>query len=471
MKEVAKQSAKSVNSLTKQRNYNEVIEYFDAHWSVAQDTTLERMKSLNEALGSPASKVNTILVAGVNGKSLTSYFISRLFKEEGIKVGSFFAPHILTYNERFSLNLETIANKTFTEIANDIINTAEQRNLKCNTFELLSAMALVYFEQNKVDVAVLEVHHGGKFNPLAICNPKILAITRVTPENTKIDDSKIPAIAEDILQLAKSHTHVVSSDQSKATLQLLEDLSASHGFNWAMPIRKLVDLESYSQLHGRCAALAERVALLFAENFLAPQTTLVSGSLLIKPVGQRGRPTLQAKKERDINPVKTLEQFWKETSNEMPGRFQLLDKEKPSILLDTACNMDALENVLLGIRLLHYQRPLKGLSLIMAAAQDTLYNEEFLKALRYFFKKTSGQIFICPIIDPVAGVRENNSWDAEHVANDIKAMKIKAKACKNFEEAFELAKKSVDERNGLVVITGSHSIVNSYWMHKGIKKF
>ena len=49
-------------------------------------------------------------------------------------------------------------------------------------------------------------------------------------------------------------------------------------------------------------------------------------------------------------------------------------------------------------------------------------------------------------------------------------MKIKARACKNFDEAFDLAKKAVDERNGLVVLTGSQSIVHQYWKQKGIKK-
>ena len=107
----------------------------------------------------------------------------------------------------------------------------------------------------------------------------------------------------------------------------------------------------------------------------------------------------------------------------------------------------------------------------MAAAKDTMHNEEFLKLVRYFFKKTAGQLLICPIESPVPGVHEEESWDIEQVTNDVKSMKIKARACKNFEEAFEVAKKSVDERYGLIVITGSHSIVNTYWRSKGIKKF
>jgi len=94
---------------------------------------------------------------------------------------------------------------------------------------------------------------------------------------------------------------------------------------------------------------------------------------------------------------------------------------------------------------------------------------EFLKLLRYFFKKTSGQIIVCPA-HPQPGHHGTESWNAEKVVNDIKSMKIKAKATHNFKEAFELAQKTVDERHGLVVIAGSPSIISEYWRYKGMKK-
>jgi folylpolyglutamate synthase/dihydropteroate synthase len=165
-----------------------------------------------------------------------------------------------------------------------------------------------------------------------------------------------------------------------------------------------------------------------------------------------------------------LEQFWKEISSDMPGSFQLLEKEKPTILLDSAHNLDAVENLLLGIRLLHYQRPLKGLTLIIGASAGTLHSEAFTKMLRYFFKKTSGLLFICPLENPLPGSGEDVSWDVEAVAHDMKGLKIKTRACASFSEAFALAVKSVDERHGLVAVTGSRSIIQNYWQLQGMKK-
>jgi dihydrofolate synthase/folylpolyglutamate synthase len=327
-------------------------------------------------------------------------------------------------------------------------------------------MALLFFKQSNVDVALLEVSEGGLHNATAICSPKIAAITRVTPDNPAAMDATI----KEMLGIVKQDTIVISGDQSKLNLQTMLTMTEELGGVWAMPIRKLAPLSyPFEQLHGRCAALAERIAQTFVNEILKLESTVVSGSLLSKPKGTRGRPTLEAKRQAELNPQKTLEQFWKEEQSSLPARFQLLDKEKPSILLDNAQNLDAFENLLLGIRLLHYQRPLKGLTIILGCNNDSMDIGEFLKQLRYFFKKTSGQVIVCPV-EKVPGHKGGTSWDVEKITNDIKSMKIKARSCANFKEAFDAACKSVDERHGLVVVTGSPSIVTEYWRHKGMKK-
>ena len=465
-------AAREAASLEKQRNYNEIIDYLDKHWAITRNGSLERTKKLDQALGSLSSKLNTIIIGGTNGKSLTIHFTTKLLCEEKLKVGAFYSPHLLTYNERFMLNEETISNKSFTEVGNEVINAAEQLNLNAHSQELLTVMALLYFVQQKVDVALLEVDEGGSTNPVNICSAKVSTITRATPCNTTLNEEQMNALITTMMGIVKKGTYFISGDQSKAHLHLMQTITESQHGVWVMPIRKVAALTyPFEQLHGRCATLAERIAQAYVERSVSPHVTIVADSLLIKQRGQRGRPTLEAKRQAELNPKKTIDQFWKDTINELPARFQLLDKEKPSILLDTASNLDAFKNLLLGIRLLHYQRPLKGLTIIVAAAAGKLHNEEFLKLVRHFFKKTSGQIFVCPIEDAVPGVGEEISWDVEQTANDLKSMKIKARTCKSFEEAFEAAKKSVDERYGLVAITGSKSIIQQYWRSKGIKKF
>lgn len=456
----------------KQRNYNEIVAYLNDNWAISDTSkTLDRMKKLDQALGSVAKKTDAILIAGTNGKSLTMHFATKLLQAEGLKVGSFFSPHILTYNERITIDQAIISNKNFTELGNEVINMAESLKLKANSYELLTMMSLLYFKNQNVDVVLLEVNEGGTHNAVNICDAKVATITRVTATDIAMTDEQVLEATKDIMGIVKKGTWIVSGDQSKAHLQLMQQLTEKLGGQWAMPIRKLAPLNyPFEQLHGRCAALAERISQLFVNNVELKNTTITTDGLLVKEKGQRGRPTLAAKREAELNPKKTIEQFWRETLNTLPGRFQLLDKEKPSILLDNANNIDAFTNLLLGVRLLHYQRPLQGLTIIVGAAHNTLHSEEFLKLVRYFFKKTSGELFVCPLSNTLPGNHEETSWDVDQVTNDVKSMKIKARAFNSFEEAFEVAKASVDERQGLVVIAGSQSIINSYWCHKGIKK-
>jgi dihydrofolate synthase/folylpolyglutamate synthase len=381
------------------------------------------------------------------------------------------SPHILTYNERITLNQESIPNNNFTEIGNNVISMAESLNIEAHSDELLTMMALLFFVEQKVDVALMEVSAGGTSHPVNICSALVATVTRITPDNAQTTEDMLAPFVKDAMGIVKKGTWFVSGDQCKAHLEIMQEATKAQGGNWVMPIRKVAPLTyPLEQLHGRCAALAERVAVLFMEHFHNKHVTITADTLLSKKEGKRGRPTLVEKRKSEQHPKVTLDQFWRETVSELPAKFQILEKERPPVLLDTASNIDALSNLLLGIRLTHYERSLKGLAIIMAASKESMHSEEFLRNVRYFFKKTSGTILICPLEDFMPGLNEDISWDVEKVTNDIKSMKIKARACKDFKEAFDAAEKLVDEKQGLIVITGSHSIIHTYWRHKGIKK-
>lgn len=467
-----KQSQQKGTVPGKQYSYSEIIEFLDSHWNdTYKDATLATFKKLDAAFGTLTKKFNSIIVTGTNGKSLTAHFGARLLSQEGLKVGTLIAPHILTYNERISSNNETISNKHFTDVANEVLNAANTLGIEPHSLDLITMMSLLYFKEQEVDVLLLEQSDDSGADPVTLFNPKIVAITRLTDfEQNEKGNALLEKHMKQLLSIVTDETHVVSADQSKYNLQLMQKLTTDQKSNWAMPIRKLAPLPyPFEQLHGRSAALAERIAQIYVNNFVVKDAVVVAQSLLIKQKGQRGRPTLEAKRQAEINPRKTIEQFWKDIVSTLPGRFQLLDKEKPTILLDNASNLDSFSNLLLGIRLLHYHRPLKGLTLILGNSNPNLNLAELLKQLRYFFKKTSGTVIVCePEATP--GVEFGTAWNAENISNDIKSMKIKAKSAKSFKEAFEMAQKSVDERYGLVAIAGSPALISHYWRYKGMKK-
>ena len=412
--------------LTKHLTYNEIVTWLDSRWSTSRTKeNLQAAKQLDQELGSPSKAVNTIFVAGTNGKGLTIHFTTQLLQEEKINVGAFFSPHILSYNERIAINNESIPNKVFTEIANEVINTVETMDIKAHTIDVLTIMSLLHFKNSNVDVAVLEISEDTPWHPVSICSPKITAITRVVKDEENVPNTKVESAIDNFLTFVHPETWVVSADQSKLNLQYMQGKVESLKGNWIMPIRKLAQLSyPFEQLHGRCASLAERVAQTYIDNFITQDATFISRSLLVKPKGKRGRPTIEIKREQELNPRRTVDQFWHDAKGFLPGRFQLLEKEKPTILLDNANNIDAFENLLLGIRLLHYKKPLKGLALIVGCSENAMDIEKFLKHTRYFFKKTTGQLIICPIKETNVGESEHKSWNVENIINDVKGFQL-----------------------------------------------
>jgi len=193
MKDTRKQAnTQAEMPLGRQRNYTEVIEFLDAHWSVPSAEQVARIKKLDAALGYKSQKIKAIAVTGTNGKSITIHLTSKLLKEENLKVGAMYAPHILTYNERLAINEETISNKEFTEIANEVIGTAESLNLNCNSFEIITMMAIVHFANSGVDAALFETGNNRYIDLINICNPIIVAVTRAIDE-TIADEIIVPA--------------------------------------------------------------------------------------------------------------------------------------------------------------------------------------------------------------------------------------------------------------------------------------
>lgn len=467
--QISKQKEKKVALTAKQRTYKEIVTLLDSMWHPELlSTDAKKIMLLDKALGAPSKKVKAVFIGGTNGKSLTINYTTQLLINEGLKVGSFYSPHFCTYNERIVHNNEAIANTPFTDVANEVINAAAALNVDFHAHELLTMMALTYFAGQKVDAAVLEITNSN-FDAAMICNPIISGITRITNYNEDAQPSEIRSIVESYQSIIKKNCWIISADQNKANLQTLQDLTEKANGHWAMPIRKLTALKyPFEQLHGRCAALAERVAQIFVQEIAEPKNIILNESLLAKPKGQRGRPTLEAKRQSELNPKKTLEQFWQTTTSTLSNRFELIEENKPSILLDNANNVDAFKNLLLGIRLLNYERKLKGLVVIIGCENNELLNTEFYKIIRYFFKKTVGQVIFCPISHDAQS--QNKEWNVEQITNDIKNVKVKARSTTSFTQAFDYAKKVVDEEHGLIVITGSRALISEYWKNKSAKK-
>src|SRR6478752_3308513 len=133
------------------------------------------MRRLAAALGNPQRKLQSVLIAGTNGKGSTAATLASIVQAAGYRTGLYTSPHLLRVNERIQINQEPISDAEFAVI----YELVERGELPWHPsfFEMLTAMAFEYFASAGVDMAVLEVGLGARLDATNIVDPLISVIT------------------------------------------------------------------------------------------------------------------------------------------------------------------------------------------------------------------------------------------------------------------------------------------------------
>jgi dihydrofolate synthase/folylpolyglutamate synthase len=153
---------------------------------------LERVTKLVEALGSPHKAYRTIHVVGTNGKSSTTRFISALLEAQGLRVGAYVSPHLITLAERQMINSVASSEEDFCDLVARIRPVAEglERTFapgeSLTQFEVLTAAALLYFKEQACDVAVIEAGLGGRLDATSVISSEVQVITTIGREHTEL---------------------------------------------------------------------------------------------------------------------------------------------------------------------------------------------------------------------------------------------------------------------------------------------
>lgn len=160
--------------------------------------TLEKIRLLLEQFDNPQDKIKTIHIAGTNGKGSTSKMIARALASKN-RVGIFTSPYIRRINEAIAINGEDISDNDFIELVMRIKKNLEELDNKgyyLSYFEILTAMAYIYFYEQDVDVAVIETGLGGLLDCTNIIKkPLASVITTISMDHTNILGDSIEEIA------------------------------------------------------------------------------------------------------------------------------------------------------------------------------------------------------------------------------------------------------------------------------------
>ena len=178
---------------------NEIEEWLNSRIGLNFRSGLGRMRQAVALLGNPEQSFPTIHVTGTNGKGSTIAFMRRLFAEHGRKTGSFTSPHMISIHDRICINGQPIASADFIRLGQQV-QKMEQELIKSHDqlsyFEILTLIAFLYFKEQEVDIALIEVGIGGFLDTTNVITGDIAVISSVGLDHQETLGRSLTMIAE-----------------------------------------------------------------------------------------------------------------------------------------------------------------------------------------------------------------------------------------------------------------------------------
>nr|WP_296118049.1 folylpolyglutamate synthase/dihydrofolate synthase family protein [uncultured Anaerobutyricum sp.] len=205
-------------------NYISLIEELKKRGSVPG---LDAIEGLLEELGHPEDNLKVVHIAGTNGKGSIFAYLSSILIAAGFKVGRYISPTISCYEERFQINGEYIIKDKLARLYN-IVEEAmkreeEKTGLKPTLFEVETAISFLYFKEEKVDYALIEVGMGGRMDATnVIRHPELTVISSISYDHQAFLGDTLEEIAWQKAGIIKESCPVVLSENSDEVCKVIE---------------------------------------------------------------------------------------------------------------------------------------------------------------------------------------------------------------------------------------------------------
>lgn len=211
------------------------------------EPTLDRVAAVCELLGDPQRAYRVVHVTGTNGKTSTSRMIESLIREHGLRTGLFTSPHLSQARERIVVDGEPITAERFVEVWQDVapyVHLVDQRSLsaggpRLSFFEVLTVMAFAAFADTPVDVAVIEVGLGGRWDATNVADGEVAVVTTVARDHERWLGYELTDIAGEKAGIIKPGSTAVLAAQREEAEGVLLAAAATAG---ARVVREGVDI-------------------------------------------------------------------------------------------------------------------------------------------------------------------------------------------------------------------------------------
>ena len=173
---------------------------------------VERVQLLLKRLGNPEQSFRTIHVVGTNGKGSTSAFLASILSAAGLRTALFTSPHLVSFNERFRIDGREIPQEQLDPLLNSVLAAAPE---EATFFEIVTALAALYFSEAGVDLAVMEAGMGGRSDATAALPGIMTLITPISLDHCLYLGTTLAEIATEKAAIAEADTPVIIAPQAE----------------------------------------------------------------------------------------------------------------------------------------------------------------------------------------------------------------------------------------------------------------
>jgi folylpolyglutamate synthase/dihydrofolate synthase len=197
------------------------------------DPSLDRVAALTSLLGDPQRAFQVIHVTGTNGKTSTTRMIESLLRERGLRTGCFTSPHLVSMRERICVDGQPLSEERFIELYEEILPYVQlvddRQPPKMSFFEVLTGMMFAVFADTPVDVAVIEVGMGGRWDATNVADGAVAVITPVALDHMQWLGDTVEAIATEKAGIIKPGATAVIAQQPVEAAEVLLQRAALVG--------------------------------------------------------------------------------------------------------------------------------------------------------------------------------------------------------------------------------------------------
>ena len=209
---------------------------------------LERTRELLGRLGDPHLGLKFVHITGTNGKGSTAAMVSSVLRRAGYRTGLYTSPHLWKFSERFQIDGVPIPDEDLGRITQRVLEAARDMADPATEFELMTAVAMVWFQERACDIVVLEVGLGGRLDSTnVIPAPEVAVITNLGLEHTKELGDTIPLIAREKAGIIKPGCRAVLYRQSQEAQEVVEAVCRERGVELTLTRPETLQVEALSR--------------------------------------------------------------------------------------------------------------------------------------------------------------------------------------------------------------------------------